>query len=111
MRAVPLRAAALAGLVLAAALATGCGPAADGGRAAGGSAGIRVVASTNVYADLVRQVAGDTVGVTSVISDPAQDPHSYEADAKTQLALSRARVVIENGGGYDDFMDTMLRSA
>ena len=47
--------------------------------------------------------------MTSIISDPTQDPHSYEADPQNQLALSKADVVIENGGGYDDFMDTMLK--
>ena len=108
MRTVPLWIGALAGLSLVAA----CNSAAGGtGPAAGGSSGVSVVASTNVYGDIVRQIAGDKVGVTSVIADPEQDPHSYEADSKTQLALSKARIVIENGGGYDDFMDTMLKSA
>jgi hypothetical protein len=37
--------------------------------------------------------------VTAFISDPAQDPHSYEANTKNQLALSKAKAVIENGGG------------
>ena len=45
--------------------------------------------------------------VTAVIDSPDKDPHEYEADAQTQLALSKARLVIENGGGYDDFVDTM----
>jgi zinc/manganese transport system substrate-binding protein len=89
-----------------------CGSAAQpGGPVAGGAAGIRVVASTSAYADIVRQVGGDRVGVTAAISDPAQDPHSYEADARTYLALSRARIVVENGGGYDDFMGTMLAAS
>ena len=72
---------------------------------------LSVVASTNVYGDIVKQIAGDKVEVTSIISDPAQDPHSYEANATTQLALSKADLVIENGGGYDDFVDTMLKTA
>ncbi|MEV5967679.1 zinc ABC transporter substrate-binding protein [Kribbella sp. NPDC051952] len=72
---------------------------------------IQVVASTNVYGDIVRQIAGDKVEVTSIISDPDQDPHSYEANTQTQLSLSKASVVVENGGGYDDFMDKMLKSA
>ncbi|HEV7710440.1 MAG TPA: zinc ABC transporter substrate-binding protein [Asanoa sp.] len=70
-----------------------------------------MVASTNVYGDIVRQIAGDKVTITSIISDPAADPHSYEANTRTQLELSKADVVIENGGGYDDFVDTMLKSA
>jgi zinc/manganese transport system substrate-binding protein len=107
MRAVPLWIGALAGLTLVAA----CGSGADSSRPAGGSSGVSVVTSINVYGDVVRQIAGDKVGVTSVIDNPEQDPHSYEADSKTQLALSKARIVIENGGGYDDFMDTMLRSS
>ncbi|TDW76528.1 metal ABC transporter solute-binding protein, Zn/Mn family [Kribbella pratensis] len=74
-------------------------------------AGVQVVASTNVYGDIVRQIAGDKAEVTSIISDPDQDPHSYEANAQTQLSLSKAKVVIENGGGYDDFVDTMLKSS
>ena len=72
---------------------------------------LRIVASTDVYGDIARQIGGNLVSVTSIISDPAQDPHSYEADAQVQLALSKANVVIENGGGYDAFVDTLLRGA
>jgi zinc/manganese transport system substrate-binding protein len=67
-----------------------------------------VVASTNVWGDVVKQVGGDAVEVTSIISDPDQDPHSYEANATTALAISKASLVIENGGGYDDFVDQLL---
>jgi zinc/manganese transport system substrate-binding protein len=72
---------------------------------------IRVVASTNVYGDIARQIGGSLVSVDSIIDDPSQDPHSYEADAQVQLALSHAQVVVENGGGYDDFVDTLLKGA
>ncbi|MGW1093473.1 metal ABC transporter solute-binding protein, Zn/Mn family [Streptomyces sp. NPDC002596] len=72
---------------------------------------IPVVASTNVYGDVVEQIGGDKVKVVSIISDPAQDPHSYEASTRNQLELSRAKVVVENGGGYDDFVGRMVRSA
>ncbi|MGW6955836.1 metal ABC transporter solute-binding protein, Zn/Mn family [Streptomyces chartreusis] len=72
---------------------------------------IPVVASTNVYGDLARRIGGAKVQVTSIISDPDQDPHSYDASTRNQLALSKAEIVIENGGGYDDFVDRMLKSA
>lgn len=72
---------------------------------------IRVVASTDVYGDIAQQIGGSSISVDSIISDPSQDPHSYEADAQVQLALSHADVVIENGGGYDDFVDTLLKGA
>lgn len=69
---------------------------------------LSVVASTNVWGDIVAQVGGDLVEVTSIVDDPSADPHSYEASARTQLAISRAGLVVANGGGYDDFVDTMV---
>ncbi|HWJ53649.1 MAG TPA: zinc ABC transporter substrate-binding protein [Propionibacteriaceae bacterium] len=79
--------------------------------AASGAGLVSVVASTNVYGDIVKTIGGPAVVVTSIIDNPEKDPHEYEADARTQLALSKAQLVIENGGGYDDFVDTMLNSA
>jgi zinc/manganese transport system substrate-binding protein len=69
---------------------------------------ISVVASTNVYGDIAERVGGTLIEVTSIIDDPSQDPHSFEADARVQLSLSKADVVIENGGGYDPFMQQLL---
>jgi zinc/manganese transport system substrate-binding protein len=73
--------------------------------------GIQVVASTNVYGSLAASVGGKYAHVTSIIDDPSKDPHEYQADARTQLAISKAQVIIENGGGYDDFVGTMLSAA
>ncbi|MER6527345.1 zinc ABC transporter substrate-binding protein [Streptomyces sp. NPDC001508] len=104
----------IAGVSLA--LLAGCGSSSDSGSDGAASASpaaadaVPVVASTNVYGDIVKQIGGDKVDVTSIISDPDQDPHSYEAGTQNQLALSKAKVVIENGGGYDDFIDRMLKS-
>ncbi|WP_327693236.1 metal ABC transporter solute-binding protein, Zn/Mn family [Streptomyces sp. NBC_00459] len=98
------------------ALLAGCGSSSDSGGDGSGaqepvaSSKIAVVASTNVYGDIVEQIGGAKVDVTSIISDPDQDPHSYEANTQNQLALSKAKVVVENGGGYDDFVDRMLKS-
>ncbi|MFF0013562.1 metal ABC transporter solute-binding protein, Zn/Mn family [Streptomyces sp. NPDC005374] len=98
------------------ALLAGCGSSTDSGSDGSASAApaaaskVAVVASTNVYGDIVSRIGGDKVSVTSVISDPDQDPHSYEASTQNQLALSKAKVVVENGGGYDDFVDRMLKS-
>lgn len=91
------------------ALLAGCGSSSDSADAKSTPARVAVVASTNVYGDIARRIGGDRVHVTSVISDPDQDPHSYEANPRNQLALSEAKVVIENGGGYDDFVDHMLK--
>ncbi|MFG2887970.1 hypothetical protein [Streptomyces sp. NPDC048248] len=49
-----------------------------------------------------------THGFISIISDPAQNPHSREASTQYRLKLSKAKVVFLNGGGYDDCVGTML---
>ncbi|MCU1475503.1 MAG: transporter substrate-binding protein [Subtercola sp.] len=104
--AVLVSAALLAGLA-------GCAGASATAETDGGSPGatISVVASTDVYGDIAAQIGGDRVSVTSFIDDPSKDPHEYQASGQNQLALSKADIVIENGAGYDDFIDTMLSSA
>jgi zinc/manganese transport system substrate-binding protein len=88
---------------------TGCAASSSEADAAEGT--IAVVASTNVYGDIAGQIGGDLVTVTSLIDSAAQDPHSYEASAQDQLALSKAALVIENGGGYDPFIDSLLSAS
>ncbi|UJP09668.1 zinc ABC transporter substrate-binding protein [Microbacterium sp. KUDC0406] len=68
---------------------------------------VQVVASTNVYGDIAASIGGDRVDVTSIIDDAAKDPHSYEASARDMLQVSHADLVIENGGGYDAFMEAL----
>jgi zinc/manganese transport system substrate-binding protein len=95
----------------AAALAlTGCATSSASSDASGDGT-VRVVASTNVYGSLVETIGGDHVQVTSILNDPSQDPHSFESSATTQLAVSKADLLIENGGGYDDFMTTLAKSS
>jgi zinc/manganese transport system substrate-binding protein len=72
---------------------------------------VQVVASTDVYGSLAKSIGGSYATVTSIIDDPAKDPHEYQADARTQLAISHAQIIVENGGGYDDFVDTMLSAS
>jgi zinc/manganese transport system substrate-binding protein len=89
--------------VLALALA-GCGsstgaPAADGK--------IAVVASTNVWGSVVEAVGGDAVKVTSIIDDASADPHAYQDKPSDAVALQESKLVVYNGGGYDDFFGRM----
>ena len=90
---------------------TGTSSTTPSGPAPSAAAPISVVASTNVWGDIAKQIGGDHVNVTSIMSDPNADPHEYEADAKTGAALSKAQFVIENGLGYDDFMDKLLAAS
>jgi zinc/manganese transport system substrate-binding protein len=84
---------------------TGC---AASSAPAGADDTISIVASTNVYGSIAEAIGGDLVTVTSLIDSAAHDPHSFEASAQDQLALSKADLVIENGGGYDPFIDALL---
>jgi len=72
---------------------------------------VKVLASTNVWGDIAKQLGGDWVEVTVILDDPMQDPHSYEASARDQLAVNDAEVIVMNGGGYDDFMTTLIQAA
>src|SRR6187431_3320641 len=81
---------------------------------AGGDEGdgrIKVVASTSVYGQIVEEIGGDLVDATSIVSSASQDPHSFEPSAQDQLAVRHADLVIENGGGYDAFMDALLEAS
>ena len=104
--AAPSLLAALAGLGL---LLAGCSP--QPAQAPEGAGRITVVASTNVYGDIARTIGGDKVEVTAIINKTSQDPHSYEATAQDRLAVSKAKLVIGNGGGYDDFLNTLVESS
>ena len=107
----PVSRTAVSAIVAAGALIALSACSSSGGTAPGPSGTISVVASTNVWGDLARSVGGTAVDVTSIINDPTADPHSYEANAQTELAIAKAAVVIENGGGYDDFAATMVKAS
>ncbi|MFN2451852.1 MAG: metal ABC transporter solute-binding protein, Zn/Mn family [Candidatus Dormibacteria bacterium] len=85
-------------------LLVGCGPvpaSSAGGR-------LVVVAGENAWGSIAAEIGGPRVSVTSIITDPAADPHTYEADPRTAAALDGASLVIENGAGYDRFLDKLL---
>ncbi len=71
---------------------------------------VAVVAGENEYGDVVSQIGGPYVSVYSVDSNPNTDPHTYEATPAVAHKIAGAKLLIENGVGYDDFM-TKLASA
>jgi zinc/manganese transport system substrate-binding protein len=72
------------------------------------AAPVTVVAAENVYGDLARQIGGDAVSVTSILNNPAQDPHLFEAGASAARAVAGAELVIYNGADYDPWMPKLL---
>jgi len=75
---------------------------------AASAAPLNVVAAESVYGDIAQQMGGDRVSVVSILSNPAQDPHLFEAGASAARAVAGARFVIANGAGYDPWMTKLL---
>ena len=69
---------------------------------------VKVVAAENFYGDLATQIGGANVAVTSILSNPDDDPHLFEASPDTAKALTDAKVVIVNGVDYDPWMEKLL---
>jgi zinc/manganese transport system substrate-binding protein len=72
---------------------------------------LSVVAAENAYGSIAAQIGGRHVAVTSILTDPAADPHLFTADTTTGLAVARAALVIQNGAGYDSFMGKLESAA
>jgi zinc/manganese transport system substrate-binding protein len=72
---------------------------------------VNVVAAENFYGDVVSQLGGKHVQVTSILSNPDQDPHLFEASTATARALHRADLVVYNGADYDPWMDKLLAAS
>ncbi|MBY0689169.1 zinc ABC transporter substrate-binding protein [Microbacterium marinilacus] len=101
-RALPVSVLALSAVVLA-----GCASPAESSGDATSDGAAPIVASTNVYASLAQALVGDDVEVAAVIDDATQDPHAYEASARDRLTVEGATLVLQNGGGYDPFMEEL----
>jgi zinc/manganese transport system substrate-binding protein len=72
---------------------------------------IGIVAAENFYGDVAQQVAGPGAAVTSILSNPDQDPHLFEASPSTARLLSAAAIVIYNGADYDPWMAKLLAAS
>ncbi len=70
-----------------------------------------IVAAENFYGDIAQQIGGAEVKVTSILSNPDQDPHLFEASPSVARGISAARFVICNGIDYDPWMEKLLGAA
>ncbi|MFW2177050.1 MULTISPECIES: metal ABC transporter solute-binding protein, Zn/Mn family [unclassified Moraxella] len=71
---------------------------------------ISVYTSTNVWGAIAKAVGGDHVDVIIAVNDPTQDPHDYQASANDKLNISKAKVMLVNGGGYDEWTTVIANS-
>ncbi len=72
------------------------------------AAGLKVVAAENFYGGIVSQIAGEGAIVTSILTNPNQDPHEFATNTSTAKAVADADIVIYNGIDYDPWMDKLL---
>jgi zinc/manganese transport system substrate-binding protein len=96
---------ALAALSLAAA---GCGSSAGGATdTANGTSVINAIGAENEYANVLSQIGGQYVHVSSILDNPNTDPHTFEASPQVAQEVSAAQLIVQNGVGYDTFMNTI----
>jgi zinc/manganese transport system substrate-binding protein len=97
-------------VVLAAALLAlaGCG---GGGATAEAGGKLNVVAAEDFWGSIAEGVGGDRVAVTDIITNPAADPHDYEATGGDARAFAGAQVSIVNGIGYDEWASKLLAAS
>ncbi len=72
---------------------------------------ISVVAAENFYGDVAGQIGGPGVRVTSILSNPDQDPHLFEASPSVARDISAAGIVVYSGIDYDPWMEKLLSAA
>jgi zinc/manganese transport system substrate-binding protein len=72
---------------------------------------VTIVAAENFYGDVAKQLGGADVSVTSILTNPDQDPHLFEASASTARRIAEARIVIFNGADYDPWMPKLLSAS
>lgn len=89
----------------------GCGQSAAPAQAPSTPGTVNVVASTDVYGSIATAIGGDHVHVTSIIHSPDADPHEYESTPNDAVAVGQAKVLIANGGGYDEFAGKLLAAS
>jgi zinc/manganese transport system substrate-binding protein len=77
-------------------------------RSAAAGSRLTVVVGENFWGSIVGQLAGNRASVTSVITNPATDPHDYEPRASDARRVAGARYVVLNGIGYDPWLRRLL---
>jgi zinc/manganese transport system substrate-binding protein len=85
--------------------AAGCGSSASG--SSGGNGTIVAVGAENEYANVIAQIGGRYVSASAIESNPNTDPHTFEASPSVAQTVSKARLIVQNGVGYDRYMNNI----
>ena len=93
------------GVLVAPALALGALAAGACGIPHAGPGQIAVVGAETQYADVLSQIGGAFVSVSAIVNNPSADPHNFEASTSVAREIAQARLIVQNGDGYDAFMN------
>ena len=93
--------------VIAAVTATVAAACSVAATAAANDGKIVAVGAESEYADVISQVGGEYVQASAIMSNPNTDPHSFEASIAVAREVSNAQLIVQNGIGYDDFMNSI----
>jgi zinc/manganese transport system substrate-binding protein len=107
----PPRSTAVIGLALSIPLlGTACSTSQAASPGAPGGA-VTAIGAENEYASVISQLGGTYVRVSAVLSNPNTDPHTFESSASVTQQVSGAQLVVQNGVGYDSFMNKIEAAA
>jgi zinc/manganese transport system substrate-binding protein len=108
--ALPLAAALLASACSSSSSSPGAGggsTAATAPAGTGSTTKITAIGAENEYADVISQVGGKYVQASSIMSNPNTDPHTFEASPAIAREITSAKLIVQNGVGYDDWATTI----
>ena len=91
-------------------LASACSSAGATTPSSGPGGKIVAIGAENEYASVIQQVGGKYTQVSAIMSNPATDPHTYEASSSVARDIGAADLVVQNGVGYDTFMTTIVNA-
>ncbi len=71
---------------------------------------LKVVATFSILGDLVAQVGGDRVEVTTLVG-PDGDAHVYQPSPADAQGVADAAVIVANGLGFEGWMDRLVEAS
>jgi zinc/manganese transport system substrate-binding protein len=101
----------LAAIVLASGCSSSSASAAGGSAASGASGAVTAIGAENEYANVIQQVGGKYVHAEAIMSNPDTDPHTFQASPSVAREISQAKLIVQNGVGYDDWVTSIEKAA
>ena len=101
----------LAAIMLASGCSSSSASAAGGSAASADSGTITAIGAENEYANVIGQVGGTYVHAEAIMSNPDTDPHTFQASPSVAREISQAKLIVQNGAGYDDWITSLENAA